>query len=80
VSLDEDEAWMEVDLQISCTSDAYIAFSGIANVIGVLIYPVGIPVGTMLLLWKHRQDFHDNGPAAERYDFLVQDYKVSCGV
>eukprot|EP01043_Picozoa_sp_COSAG02_P004000 COSAG02_NODE_101_length_36804_cov_125.342951_13_plen_301_part_00 len=73
-ALDEDEEWLEVDYQISCLSDSYLAFVGL-GFLGVCIYPLGVPAMTLLLLIKNGGEIKTGGPAFERYDFLVADYK-----
>ena len=40
--LDENEEWLDVDFQISCTSDSYLAFVSLGFV-GVLVYQLGVP-------------------------------------
>lgn len=72
--LDDGEEWLEVDFQISCTSDSYLAFVTLGGM-GVFIYPLGVPVMTMLLLAKNGGEIKAGGAAFERYNFLVADYK-----
>lgn len=72
--LDEEEEWLEVDYQISCLSDSYLAFVTI-GMVGVFVYPVGIPTITMLQLWRFAGDIKTGGAARSRYEFLVADYK-----
>ena len=71
--LDENEEWLEVDFQISCLSDSYLAFVSL-GMIGVCVYPLGIPTLTLLQLWRNSKDIKRGGPALERYEFLVADY------
>jgi hypothetical protein len=71
--LDETEEWLEVDFQISCLSDSYLAFVSL-GMIGVFIYPLGIPTLSLLQLWRNAGDIKAGGPARERYEFLVGDY------
>ena len=68
--LDEDEKWLDVDFQISCTSDSYLAFVTLGFV-GVLVYPLGLPTCALLLLLKNSGEIKSGGPAYERYEFLV---------
>ena len=75
-SLDEEEDWMYVDLQISCDTDAYKYFRATAGLLAILAYPIGIPAATFLLLLKNKNGIYSGGPAAERYDFLIADYKL----
>ncbi len=72
--LDENEEWLDVDFQIDCNSDSYSSFYGIA-VVGVCVYPIGVPTVTMLLLMKNGGDIKKGGPGRERYEFLVADCK-----
>ena len=72
--LDEDEEWLEVDFQISCSSDAYTAFK-VFGFFGVCFYPIGIPTITLLQLMRNSAGIKTHGPGRERYEFLVSDYK-----
>ena len=62
-----------MDFQISCLSDSYLAFVSL-GMIGVCVYPLGIPTLTLLQLWRNSKDIKRGGPALERYEFLVADY------
>jgi hypothetical protein len=68
--LDENEEWLDVDFQISCTSDSYFAFVSL-GLVGVLVYPLGLPTCALLLLFKNSGEIKSGGPAYERYEFLV---------
>ena len=68
--LDESEEWLDVDFQISCTSDSYLAFVSL-GLIGVLVYPLGLPTFALLVLMKNNSDIKSGGAAYERYEFLV---------
>ena len=68
--LDESEEWLDVDFQVSCTSDSYLAFVSL-GLIGVLVYPLGLPTFALLLLLKNSGDIKSGGAAYERYEFLV---------
>lgn len=72
--LDKDEEWLEVDFQISCASDAYTIFK-VFGLLGVCIYPIGIPTVTLLQLVRNSKTIKTHGPGRERYEFLVADYK-----
>ena len=72
--LEEEEEWLEVDYQISCLSDEYVAFVGF-GIIGVCVYPLGVPTLTLLQLWRNAGHIKGGGPGRERYEFLVADYK-----
>lgn len=77
LQLDRDERWLDIDLQIDCDSDGHAVFYYF-GVIGVLLYPVGIPVATMWVLVKNRASIKMDGPMRTRYEFLVTDYKRKC--
>ena len=62
------------DFQISCESDKFIAFA-VSGILGVLMYPIGIPTLTLLVLLKNGSEIRAAGDAFERYGFLVADYK-----
>ena len=66
--------WIHADFQISCESDEFITFS-IFAFIGVCMYPIGIPILTLLTLLKNGKDIRGGGDAFEKYGFLVADYK-----
>jgi hypothetical protein len=71
--LDETEEWLDVDFQISCLGDSYLAFVSL-GMIGVFVYPLGIPTLSLLQLLRNAGDIKAGGPARERYEFLVGDY------
>ena len=68
--LDKNEKWLDVDFQISCTSNSYLAFVSLGFA-GVLVYPLGLPTCALLLLFKNSGEIKSGGPAYERYEFLV---------
>jgi hypothetical protein len=55
-TLHDHEAWHVDDFDVDCNSGEYTAFYAIAMVF-VFIYPIGIPVGLFILLWRDEQ--HD---------------------
>ena len=75
--LGEDEEWLEVDFHVSCASDAYTGFK-FFGLVGVCVYPIGIPIVTLLQLLRNSNAIKNNGPGRERYEFLVADYKPEC--
>ena len=77
--LDENEEWLDVDFQISCTSDSYRAFANV-GLVAVLIYPLGLPTCALLLLFKNSGEIKSGGAAYERYEFLVAGNIDSHGV
>ena len=68
--LDENEEWLDVDFQISCSSDSYLAFVSL-GIVGVLVYPLGLPTCALLLLIKNGGDIKRGVGAYDRYEFLV---------
>ena len=68
--LDENEEWLDVDFQISCTSDNYLAFVSL-GLVGVLVYPLGLSTCALLMLFKNSGEIKSGGAAYERYEFLV---------
>jgi hypothetical protein len=39
--------------------------------VGVCVYPLGIPTLTLLQLWRNAADIKAGAAARERYEFLV---------
>jgi hypothetical protein len=77
------ERWHEDDFSIDCDSSTHTAIV-IVDIFCILVYPVGIPVIFMGLLWRDEQSRKSNeaakpGKVAEdtksSYSFLRQDYK-----
>jgi hypothetical protein len=68
--LDEDERWLNVDLQIDCQTAGFQAFEFL-GFIGVVMYPIGIPVLTLAMLLRNSADIRGFGPPRARYKFLV---------
>ena len=75
LQLAEEESWLAVDYQISCEADSHFTFMATLGALNVLLYPIGIPLGTLFLLLKNKDEIAAQGPAADRYDFLVGDYE-----
>ena len=77
--LDSGEDWLDVDFQVDCNSTKYLLQFWSFGLIGVWVYPIGIPLATMLLLFKNGKSIKKQGKAFERYEFLVADYtKGTC--
>ena len=72
--LDEDERWLNVHLQIDCQTTAFQAFE-LLGFLGVVIYPIGIPVLTLAMLMRNSADIRGFGPSRVRYEFLVESYR-----
>lgn len=77
MQLDREERWLDVDLQINCDSDGHSTFHWF-GVLGVLMYPVGVPVATLVMLVKNGRGIKTDGPIRTRFEFLVSDYKRKC--
>jgi hypothetical protein len=78
-----DEGWHPDDYNVDCDGSTHTGFR-IAAALGVLVYPIGIPVSFFLLL-RHDQKQRvekaklTGGSAAEQessFDFLRSDFKV----
>jgi hypothetical protein len=68
-------SYLVVDYQISCDDAEWSTLSSV-GVVAVIVYPIAIPVLTLLLLFKNRHDIQSGeGNAYERYAFLVGDYR-----
>jgi hypothetical protein len=66
--------YLAVDYQTSCEGSAYTTLV-IFGVIGVLAYPIAVPVLTMYVLYNNRAGLVDReSPTFNRYSFLVADY------
>lgn len=80
---DDGESWLDVDHQIDCNSPEYLLEFWTFGVLGMFVYPIGIPTLTMLLLFKNSKSIKaslangEASPAAERYSFLVADYRAN---
>jgi hypothetical protein len=73
--LDNEESWLVMDMQVDCLSDGYIIFTVLAF-IGICVFPLGIPLVTLLGLLKYRgQIKNPESHMHERVEFLVGDYK-----
>ena len=59
--LDENEKWLDVDFQISCTSNSYLAFVSLGFV-GVLVYPLGLPTCVLLVVVQEIGEIKSGGP------------------
>ena len=80
-SLGEGEQWHKDDMAIDCTSGVHSLFMVIGFVC-IVIYPIGIPLVFLFLLWRNENDkaVHPDGtepttPKTSAYDFLKKDYK-----
>eukprot|EP01047_Picozoa_sp_COSAG01_P034839 COSAG01_NODE_2637_length_7327_cov_89.736718_4_plen_372_part_00 len=68
-------AWLALDYQVSCDNEEYATLADTA-VIGVLVYPVGVPLFTAAFLVKNRHGIRQQDPkVCNRLAFLIGDYK-----
>jgi len=63
---------LEADLSIRCDDSAYMALKLVA-IVGTFLYPIGVPVFFVLLLWRERKHLHDS-VNQKKYGFLFGDY------
>ena len=56
--LDKGRFFLEADLSVSCDDADYYAFSAISAIF-LLLYVVGIPLGSFMLLRYHRAGLYD---------------------
>jgi len=81
--LGPDEGWHPDDYNVDCDSGTHTGYR-IAAVLGVLVYPVGIPVSFLCLLWhdektrieKAKKTGGNVADQSSALDFLRSDYKV----
>jgi hypothetical protein len=81
-SLSPGETWHMDDLSIDCASATHVGFM-IIGAICIVIYPIGIPVTFLFLLFRNEMPGvvhpHDTTPAPEAkhsaYEFLKKDFK-----
>lgn len=67
-------SWLAVDYQTSCDDSRYTTLVSFST-LGVLVYPIGVPAGTLYVLWKSRSQLTDRSSTTfTRYSFLVADY------
>jgi Leucine-rich repeat (LRR) protein len=70
------ELWHIDDFSVDCTSAEYTTFYAIAWVF-VFLYPIGIPVGLFVMLWRDKQRTASKASATPlpSLDFARKDYK-----
>jgi hypothetical protein len=80
------ESWHMDDLSIDCASDAHLGFMAF-GLACIVIYPIGIPLSFLVLLWRsgravkvqpyasETQTTAGVKAASSAYDFLKKDYK-----
>ena len=76
-TLDTGESWHLDDYAIDCGSSTHKSFV-IAALVAVCVYPVGIPLGFLVILWRDERNRNRTNVAGNdggsEYDFLRQDY------
>ena len=73
--LSETEQYLEADYRIDCLSSGYTDVFTPVGKVGIVLFPLGIPIVTLFLLLKNTKEISAGGPMRERYLFLVNDYK-----
>jgi hypothetical protein len=63
---------LEADMSIQCNEGQYMTLK-MAAIVGVFLYPIGVPVFFVLLLWRERKHIHDS-VNQKKYGFLFGDY------
>merc|ERR1712070_1162148 len=63
---------LEADLSVRCDDNAYLVLKLVA-IVGTFLYPIGVPVFFVLLLWRERKHLHDS-VNQKKYGFLFGDY------
>ena len=71
--LNTDQAYLNVDLRLSCRGSLHIFFIG-WGVVGILVYPLGVPLFFFLLMFRERDQIHD-AINKMKFGFLFADYK-----
>jgi hypothetical protein len=82
--LTPDEEWLDIDYQIGCHEDANKSFRATLALLGIAVFPIGVPVLTLFLLIKADAccRHHDtasirvDGPTRAKYEFLVRRLSV----
>lgn len=72
--LGEEEGWHPDDFTIACDSSVHTFFKVMASV-GVIVYPIGIPLVFMVLLQYDKRNTDAGGSPGEHLNFLRSDYK-----
>ena len=65
--LGSDEGWHPDDFKIACDDPTHVVFIALASV-GVCIYPIGIPLSVLLMLWRDAKKTGED--ASSSLDFL----------
>ena len=73
IQLDEQVKWLDVDYRVRCGSASHFTHM-LPAVLGILMYPIGVPLLLLCLVCQQRQ--HLNHPLVEeRLGFLYSSYK-----
>merc|ERR1712070_61008 len=63
---------LEADMSIQCNEGQYMTLKLVA-IVGTFLYPIGVPVFFVLLLWRERKNINDS-VNQKKYGFLFGDY------
>lgn len=75
VELDDNTAWMQADLSLSCRLPEYTIFSVYAGVMAVA-YCIGVPAWYLRLLWPHRAKLSQGDhEGLDELSFLFDNYR-----
>jgi hypothetical protein len=75
--LAENEEWLDADFQIDCGTTEFLLLE-IASLFGVCIYPIGIPVLTLVLLLRNKKIIREgngHGLTESFWKFLIEGKK-----
>jgi hypothetical protein len=74
-TLADDESWLAADFQVDCSRGVFVVFQ-LAAFLCVAAIPIGLPFGTLLILFRQRKEMLvNNSLSRQRFGFLVGDYK-----
>jgi hypothetical protein len=69
------QTFLAIDYQVPCDNSDYTALVAVA-IVGVFLYPLAVPVLTLVILFKHRKAIYNEEPTVCRtYSFVLADYK-----
>jgi hypothetical protein len=74
-SFDDEVSFLAIDYHISCDDASYTVLAVVAA-FAVIVYPIGVPFATLLLLYQNRAAIKSEDAAiCGRYSFFLGDYK-----
>ena len=75
-TLGGDYSILYADYSVDCGSLAYVTLNG-ACVALVLLWPVGLPVGLLYIMWKEKDDIlNEDEDTLQKFDFALGDYNT----